>query len=204
MSLTAQDFARGRALLDNTAKVRKVTPGEAQANQLVKEGIGRKFYRPLGSQDERAWRREKPKDGQPYEYAVRVKPNDKGKLTRGGQALMAAMMPSIRLGTELAPQRKAPLVAMSSPEGVQYVEPHHAERAAKSGWHHRIAVARGASVSVGLEGGMLFRRARDSWEPTGRKTCGPFGKPADKRLLHVDPSGNPWRWISGEGWTCFA
>ena len=168
----------------------RLLPGEAQV--LADPVLRKHHYR-------------KPKPGKPgaYTWHCPVTPNEGGKPTREGAAMLDLMKPHLEAERERAAKmnQNRTLAMLRNQRGeVQYVEPELAEGAARNnGWRHAWR-ARGNPVERGPDG-MLFRLERDEWVALGVRCLGtPLsgGSGVPRKGTQHDPDGHPWQWIAGE------
>lgn len=164
------------------AKCQQLLPKESQF-------IGRKGYY-----------RHYNKDGS-YRWGFKYRPNVDGKTTKIGGEILDSMRPFMRADVARHQKLEAEKRRVAVRDGagqIRMLEPHLAERARlEHGWG--TPTVRGASKLYDGEGGMLWRRRGDEWQPTGRRCLGRplFGSAFVSKLsVQYDPDGNPWRWIA--------
>jgi len=136
-----------------------------------------------------------------FQYAYEFKPNEGGKLTREAHEALEWMKPATDEGLRrsMSQQTARDRVRLRDTDGrSRIIDAALAEQTARrNGWSH-VWRAGGLTVESGVEGDMLWRQVADGWEPTGRKTVGVLGEPADVTVVQFDPDGEPWTWNGSE------
>lgn len=182
-ALPVLSSVRSDADVQAIAQVTKLRPTEEQVIEaLGKDGHRRRY---LSAEECAASGRSEGS----YDWSLDFTQNERGKLTKQGEAAQELMRPFIVADTErVASMKSAETVAMRDADGhTQFIRPALADsQAERRGWRHKIRV-KGKRVMI-TRGSLVFRLTADGWQVSGES----------RESIVWAPDGRPWRLIAGE------